>query len=120
MAYSDPQSLTVNAIVTPLPRVAPGTSAAAFANADGTVRLSINYAQGRRTRRQARIDASKIAPDPLISSTNIKHSMSAYLVVDVPPTGYTPAEQKITVDALTKWLTDSAGANLLKLLGGEN
>lgn len=120
MAFADPQSLTINAIVTPLPRVAPGTSAAAFANADGTVRLSVNYAQGRRTRRQARVDTSKIAPDPLISAANIKHSMSAYLVVDVPPTGYTVAEQKVSVDALVKWCTDNAGANLLKLLGGEN
>lgn len=119
MAYTDPQSVTINAVANSLPRVGSGLNSGSFSKDDGTVRLSVSHQIGKRTRRQVRLDHSKIAPDPLISSTNIKYSMSAYLVVDVPPTGYTVAEAKQIIDGLTKWLTDTSGANLTKLLGGE-
>jgi hypothetical protein len=45
--------------------------------------------------------------------------MSVYLVIDIPTVGYTNAEQKYQVDALTAWLTASSGANVTKVLGGE-
>jgi hypothetical protein len=46
--------------------------------------------------------------------------MSAYIVADVPVTGYTIVEQKQIIDALTAWLTASSGANATKMLGGES
>jgi len=46
--------------------------------------------------------------------------MSTYLVVDVPDTGFTIAEQKQIVDALTAYLTATSGARTTQLLGGEN
>jgi hypothetical protein len=46
--------------------------------------------------------------------------MSAYLVVDVPKQGYSIAEQKQIVDALTAYLTASSGARVTQLLGGES
>lgn len=46
--------------------------------------------------------------------------MSTYLVVDTPVTGYTVAEAKQIVDALTAYLTASTGARVTQLLGGEN
>jgi len=46
--------------------------------------------------------------------------MSAYLVVDVPVTGYTVAEAKQIVDGLTAYLTASSRAKVTQLLGGEN
>lgn len=120
MAYSDPQTVTINAVAQTLPRVGSGVNVGSFSKDDGNVKLGVSHAYGKRTRRVVRIDLSKIAPDPLISSTNIKYGMSAYLVVDVPVTGYTIAEQKQGVDALFAWGTASSGANITKLLGGEN
>jgi len=119
MALADPQSITINTVANTLPRVGFGQTSGSFSKDDGTVKLAVSHQNGKRFRRQVRIDHSKIAPDPLISSTNIKYSMSAYLVVDVPLTGYSVTEQKQIVDALTAWLTASAGANLAKVLGGE-
>jgi hypothetical protein len=46
--------------------------------------------------------------------------MSAYLVVDQPITGFTVAESKQVIDGFVAWLSASSGANLTKLLGGEN
>jgi hypothetical protein len=119
LAFSDPQSVTIGTVQT-LPRTGQGISTGNFTAADGNTKLTISHAYGKRNRRQVRVDAAKVAPDPLISSTNIKYSMSAYLVVDVPPTGYTVAEAKLVIDGLVTWLSASTGANVTKLLGGES
>lgn len=120
MALSDPQSITINTVANSLPRVAVNGQSSKYSKDDGTVILNVAHSNGKRTRRQVRVEHSKIAPDPLISSTNIKHSMSAYLVVDVPVTGYTVTEQKQIVDGLIAWLSATSGANLAKVLGGES
>lgn len=120
MAYSDPQSITINAVPVTLPRVSSGTNAGAFSKDDGTVRLSVSHAYGKRNRRTIRVDHSKIAPDPLISAQSIRHSLSVYLVVDAPVTGYTVVEQKQVIDAFTAYLTLTTGARVTQLLGGEN
>lgn len=122
MAYSDPQSVTINAVANSLPRVGSGENTGSFRKDDGNVVLSVKHSYGRRTRRQVRLDFSKIAADPLISSQNIKYSMSVFLNVDVPVTGFTIVEQKQIVDALTAWLAAGAGAanSTTRLLGGEN
>jgi hypothetical protein len=120
MAFSDPQSVTINAVANSLPRISSGVNSGKFQKDDGNVGLTVSHAYGKRTRRTIRLDHSKIAPDPLISAQNIKYSMSCYIVVDVPVTGYTIAEQKQIVDALTAYLTASSGARVTQLLGGEN
>lgn len=120
MALSDPQSVTINAVAVPLPRTSSGVNSGVFTSNDGAVKLAVSHQYGKRNRRQIRIDHSKIAPDPLISAQNIKHSMSSYLVVDVPVTGYTVTEAKQVVDGFIASLNASSGALITKLLGGEN
>jgi hypothetical protein len=120
MAFSDPQTVTINAVAQTLPRTSSGLDAGAFTKDDGNVKLSVSHQYGKRIRRTIRLEHSKIAPDPLISSTNIKHSMTAYLVVDVPVTGYSVVEAKQIVDGLTAYLTATSGARATQLLGGEN
>jgi len=120
MAFSDPQSVSIGGTAVPLPRTSSGVNSGAFTAADGTASLVVSHAYGKRTRRTVRINHSKIAPDPLISAQNIRHSMSVYLVVDAPVTGYSVAEQKSIVDALAAYLSASSGARTTQLLGGEN
>lgn len=120
MSFADPQSVTINAVANSLPRTSAGVNAGTFTKDDGTVKLSVSHNYGKRKRRTIRLDHSKIAADPLISAQNVGRSMSAYLVVDVPTDGYTIAEQKQIVDALTAYLTASSGARVTQLLGGEN
>jgi hypothetical protein len=50
----------------------------------------------------------------------VKYSATVYMVVDTPVTGYTVAQQKELVDAFAAYLAASSGANVTKLLGGEN
>lgn len=117
---ADPQSVTINAVAQTLPAILRGVNTSQYQKDDATVKLSIAHQYGARTRRTARLDFSKIAADPLISSTNIKYSMSAYLVIDTPVTGFTVAEAKQIVDALTAYLTASSGAKVTSILGGES
>lgn len=117
---ADPQSVTINAVSNTLPAISRGTNTSKYQKDDGNVALTVAHAYGKRTRRSVRLDFSKVAADPLISSQNIKYSMSAYLVIDTPVTGFTVAEAKQIVDALTAYLTASSGAKVTAVLGGES
>jgi hypothetical protein len=120
MSFSDPQSVTISGSAKSLPRVSSGQDSGKFATADQLTKLTVSHNYGKRTRHMIRLDDSKIAADPLAAGQNIPVSMSAYLVVDVPLTGYDQTAQKAVVDALTAYLTASTGARVAQLLGGEN
>lgn len=119
MAFSDPQTVTINAVPITLPRVGLSLTEGRFQKDDGLAGLRVSQQVGRRARRVLRLDHAKIAADPFDSSLNAKYSMSAYLVVDVPLVGYTVAEAKQVVDGLTAYCTASSGARITQLLGGE-
>lgn len=120
MAFSDPQSVTIATVATSLPRLGIGVNSGTFATPDGLVKLTVSHLVGKRSRSTLRLDFAKIAPDPLISSTNIRYSMSAYIVVDAPITGYTVSDQVANVKALVDYLSASSNARVTQLLGGEN
>lgn len=120
MAFADPQSVTIDAVPISLPRTGSGMNTGSFHSNDGLTALTVSSQYGKRTRRTIRLDSSKIAPDPLISDQNVKYSMSSYIVIDTPVTGFTVIEAKAVVDGLIGLLTASSGAALTQLLGGEN
>lgn len=117
---ADPQSVTINSVATSLPAIARGVNSSAYQSADGATKLTISHTYGKRTRRSARLDFSKIAADPLVPTQNQKVSMSAYLVIDHPVTGLTVSEIKYIVDALTGYLAATSGAKVTSMLGGES
>jgi len=121
MSFADPKTVaSIASGPTSLPRVGSGPNTGSFRSNDGTVQLSVSSTYGKRVRRTVRLEHAKVAADPLISSTNIRYSMSTYIVTDAPITGYTVAQQKEVVDALVAYLSASTGARVTQLLGGEN
>lgn len=120
MAFTDPQSITINAVPISLPRVNVGNNGAEYLSADGLVRLSASHAYGKRTRRVLRVDHSKITADPFIPTQNAKVSMSNYIVFDVPAVGYSSAEVSQVYEGLELLLTANSSALVTKLLGGES
>ncbi len=118
--FSDPQSVTINAVANSLPRISSGTLSGTYQKDDGLVKLSISHSVGKRSRHFIRLDHSKVAADPLLAGVNVKASAGVWMVIDVPETGYSIAEQKQVVDALVAFLTASTGANVTKLLGNES
>lgn len=120
MAYSEPQSLTINSTAISLPRVFGPDGVGTFRNYDAKTTLKIQHAYGRRTRRTASVDFAKITTDPLVSTTNVLSSMTFRVVLDTPNQGLSATEQVDVANALLVWLTASSNANLKKLVAGEN
>lgn len=120
MAYADPQTITINAVATSLPRTASGVNTGGFTANDGSLQLDVAHAYGKRQRRTIRLTHKKIVTDPLLTNTSRPVDMSVYLVVNAPPMGYTVTEQKQIVDGFIANLTASSGAKITQLLGGEN
>lgn len=120
MAFADPQSITISAVTTPLPRVNTGNNGSDYLSADGLIKLSGANAYGRRTRRVLRLDHSKISADPYLPTQNVKVGMSNYLVFDIPVVGYTNAEALAVYAGFKAAFTASSDLLITKLLGGES
>lgn len=115
--FADPQSITVNAVAKSLPAVSRGTDSSVYKMDTGDYSLTISKARtGSRKRFAIRVDARKIAPDPLVASNNVEYTSTVILSMNAPFVGYTNAEVKDIALALTAWATS---ANLLKVLGEE-
>lgn len=120
MALSDPQDIIISGTTISLPRTSTGVNSSVYTSNDGLVKETFSHQYGKRNRHLFRVDHSKIAADPFQSTLNAKYSLATYLVVDVPPVGYTVAEAKAVVDGFLAELTASSGALITKLVGGES
>jgi hypothetical protein len=118
MALVDPQTVTVNAVAKPLPRVASGDFTGTFASAVDGLQLRVWHTEGRRNRSNVRLDVEKIGADVLIPSTNRPYSMSVYLVVDTPLQGFTTAEIGYYLKAVSDWV--AVAGNQTKVLNHES
>ncbi len=117
--FSDPQSVTVNAVAQVMPRQ--GTAApdriGTFASADGNFTFDIRQNKtANRFRREVRLTQRKVAADP-ITALNKEVSTSVMLVVDEPRVGFSDTELGYLTAALTTWFGTTQRD---KLLGGEN
>lgn len=117
--FADPQSLTIGSALS-LPRIGAGLNSGVFQTADGLVKMSLLHNLGKRTRHTVRVDLAKVAADPLNAAQNLRYSMSGYFVLDVPPVGFSVAEQINLVTGLTGNLAASTNANWTKFIGSES
>lgn len=120
MAFTDPQSITISGVTTPLPRVSTGNGNSSYQSADGLITLAASSTYGRRTRRVLRVDHSKLTADPFIPAQNTKVSMSNYMVFDLPPAGYSNADALAVYVGFKTLFTATSDALISKLLGGES
>jgi len=119
MAFSDPQSVTINSVALSLPRTSAGENKSTYTSADGMTRLTASSAYGKRIRRVLRLDIDNTVPDPY-GSTNTKQSMSNYIVFDVPLFGWSHDEILENWRGLKTLAAASSDSIVSKLLGGEN
>jgi hypothetical protein len=113
---ADPQSVTINGVVTSLPKTSNGPTQNVYTSADGITSMTTKQnTTAARFRREVRLSQHKVVADP-ITGLNKDLGLSVYLVVDEPRSGFTDAEIGYLIDALKAWLTS---ANYNKVLGGE-
>lgn len=125
MSFADPLSLTVSGVTTTLPRTgdAPGRGdGSVYRSGDGLIVLTASHEEtrGQRVRRLVRIDTSKIAADPYKPAENVKVSEAIYVVFDVPPAGFSPADTLANWVGFKTLLAASSDSLIVKLLGGES
>lgn len=115
--FSDPTSITVNAVAKAMARTSSGNNQAEYTGPDG-LKLKISHAYGKRERSVFRVDMRKIGADPLATNINREYYASAYFVLDQPPVGYSDTEIGYLCNAVLDAL--KVTGNLTKFIGGES
>lgn len=117
MAFSDPQTLTVNTVAKTLNRVKTEGYMSEYATDDEVFKMKISHQESKdRTRRMVRVDQRVVAANPL-DSVNEYKSLGVYLVIDEPEFGFTDAEIDYVVQALKTWLST---ATVLKVCSSQS
>jgi len=120
MSFADPQTITISAVTSPLPRTSQEGDETAYTSADGLIQMLASHTYGKRNRHLLRIDHSKLTADPFRPTENVKVSMSNYIVFDIPLAGYTNAEALAVYAGFKTQFTASSDLLITKLLAGES
>lgn len=116
--FSDPQSVTVNAVAKSLPRISSGDRKGVFRHSTGEFVLTISHDEKSRSRRTVRLTQEKVAADPFQTDVNRTYTQHAYIVIDAPKVGFTPTEVEYLTDALTAYL--AGGTIATQVIAGES
>jgi hypothetical protein len=120
MSLADPQTITISAATTPLPRTSVDHDESEYTSGDGLIKMLVSHSYGKRQRRLVRIDHAKLTSDPFKPAENVRVGMSVYTVFDLPPAGYTAAEALAVWVGFNAQLTATSNAVVTKILGGES
>ncbi len=115
--FSDPTSITVNAVAKSMARTGTGINQAEYTHPEG-YKLKISHSYGKRERSVFRLDSRKIGADPLATGINKEYAASVYFVLDQPVVGFSDTEITNICNALLDALKVSG--NLAKFVGGES
>lgn len=116
--FTDPQSITYNAVAKNLPTIGRTNDASEYKLNDAGVvyKLTISHQFKARNRAVVRLTRDAFVADTLVPAQNVLASMSATFTLDFPTTGYTAADAQNLGNALVAWLTSS---NILRCANGE-
>jgi len=120
MSFADPQTITISAVTSSLPKVSTLGDETTYQDATGLIQMLASHDVGKRTRHLLRVNHSKLTADPFLPAENVKVSMSCYIVFDVPPVGYTAAEQLAVYTGFKTQFSASSDTLITKLLAGES
>jgi hypothetical protein len=115
--FTDPQSVTIDAVPHSMPRISTDGTKALYSEADETLKMTISHQESKnRTRHMVRLDMRVVAADPLTAVNEYK-SAGVYLVIDEPEFGFADDDLDDIVQGFTTWLTT---ANVLKVVANES
>lgn len=117
MAFTDPQTLTINAVPFELNKVRVEAQKSVYSTAEEDVKMTISHQESKnRTRRMVRIDNRVVAANPLTSVNEFK-TAGVYLVIDEPEYGFADGDLDNVVQAFKAWLTTE---NVTKVLSSQH
>lgn len=110
--FSDPQSVTVNAVAQSMPRIITGDRKSTYQKNDQSYTLNLSHTLAKdRIRSMARIDQRAIVPDPL-TAVNDYETLSVYLVIDRPAVGFSSTQVDQLITGFKTWLDSTAVGKL--------
>lgn len=117
MAFSDPQTVTVDSVAQTLNKISVQGESSIYADADSVYQLKLAHTTSKkRKRRLIRLDHTEIAADPL-TAENASQNLGIYIVIDEPEFGFTDAEIDDDVQGLLTW---ASSANIAKILASQH
>lgn len=117
MSFTDPQTVTIDAVAYPMPRVSSEQTKSLYSTATEDLKMTVSHQESKgRTRRMVRLDKRVVAADPL-TAVNVYQTVGVYLVVDHPEYGFTIDNIDDIVQGFKTWLST---ANVTKVLGSEH
>ena len=123
MALTDPQKFKeVAGTEVTAPRVSSGDFKSVYETSDGLNKLSVSTTETNSSRKRhlVRIDVSKLATNPFEETKKQEISMSVYLVIDRPISGFSVSEAKKLVEGLVGLLSASTYSLTEKVIGSES
>lgn len=121
--FTDPITVTIATVATPLPRIGTGNLSSVYRASDGMVSLDIAHqdvSKGSRESTLVRLTRKAVGTDPLNTSLSKAYESRVHFVFNTPANGVgiSDATVKADIQALCAWIV--AGTNLDKLLGKES
>lgn len=115
--FTDPQSITVNAVAQSMPRVETNGRRSVYRKSDETFTLTIAHTNSKdRVRSMARVDQKAIVPDPL-TAVNDYETLTYYGVLDRPLAGFTSTQCEQLIAGHKAWMD---ATTIGKLFGQES
>jgi hypothetical protein len=115
--FSDPQSVTVNAVAQSMPRVQTQGRESTYQKSDQTYTLTIGSIQSKdRVNTRVRLDQRKVVADPL-TAVNDYETLSVSLLINRPLAGFSMTECEQLIAGFKTWLDNTA---IDKLYGQES
>lgn len=116
MSFTDPQSVTINAVAKSMARIETEGMKSIYQNADESFKFTISHQKtgGNRYRSMTRLDQRVVAADPL-TSVNDWQILGVYLVIDRPIVGFTSVQVEQHVAGILAWHTSPTIAKLYGL-----
>lgn len=115
--FSDPITITVNAVPFVMPRIANVGQKSTYTSNDLVLALNISHVLAKdRLRSMARVDWKLVVPDPL-TAVNDYETLSYYSVIDRPLAGFSSAQVTQLITGYKTWYDSTVMA---KLFGQES
>lgn len=115
--FTDPQTVTINAIAISLPRISQDGTSATYRSADENTTLKVSHQRSnKKVRSVARIDVRAVVADPL-TSENDYETDTIYIVFERPEVGFSAAAVNLHAAGFLTWLTPTI---ITKMMGGES
>jgi len=115
--FTDPQSVTVNAVAQLMPRISSSGLKTIYQKSDGNWTFTISHQPSKgRIRSMVRIDQRAVVADPL-TAVNDYETLSFYVVIDRPEYGFSMVQCEQLIAGFKTWLDNTA---VDKLYGQES